>query len=65
MVNADQTIAINGTRVFPISIYLQSDCVGVKPLGANAASRPFCPSNDASKKAKSSGWYLRYTAGSG
>ncbi|MEK8032933.1 hypothetical protein AACH06_19095 [Ideonella sp. DXS29W] len=64
-VNPDQTISINGTPFFPISVYLQSHWAGAKELGANVASRPFCVNTDAIRKAERKRLYLHYTAGPG
>lgn len=64
-VNADQTVSIKGAKVFPISVYLQSDWAGVKNLGVNLASRPFCVNSSAVSQAESHGLYLHYTAGPG
>lgn len=64
-VNADQTVSINGTRVFPISVYLQSDWAGVKNLGVNLASRPFCVNSTHFKNGEAAGLYMHYTAGPG
>lgn len=62
-VNPDQTISVNGSKLFPISVYIQSDWAGAKSLGINTASRPFCVNNDAFRKGESNGLYLHYTAG--
>jgi len=64
-VNADQTVSVNGAKFFPISLYVQSDWAGVKGLGANAASRPFCVNTDALTKSRKKHLYLHYTAGPG
>lgn len=64
-VNADQTVSINGNKVFPISVYIQSDWQGVKDLGVNAVSRPFCVNNNAVSQAENNQLYLHYTAGPG
>ncbi|VUD46361.1 hypothetical protein TDB9533_00808 [Thalassocella blandensis] len=65
MVNADSTVSINGTKVFPISVYIQSDWPGVKDLGVNAVSRPFCANSGAVSQAENYSLYLHYTAGPG
>lgn len=64
-VNSDQTVSINGSKVFPISVYMQSDWAGVKALGVNTVSRPFCVNASHFANAQSSGLYLHYTAGPG
>lgn len=64
-VNPDKTVSINGTKVFPISVYIQSDWQGVKDLGVNTASRPFCINANAVNQSESKGLYLHYTAGPG
>ncbi|VUD46123.1 Development-specific protein S [Thalassocella blandensis] len=64
-VNADQTVSINGNKVFPISVYIQSDWQGVKDLGVNTVSRPFCVNSGAVSQAENNQLYLHYTAGPG
>jgi hypothetical protein len=65
IVNSDQTISINGSKVFPISAYVQSDYAGLKNMGVNVASRPFCVNIDAFNQIVSNQLYCHYTAGSG
>ena len=64
-VNPDQTISLDGSKFFPIGVYLQSDWSGVKKLGADMASRPFCVNTDALQSAAKKHLYLHYTAGPG
>lgn len=64
-VNSDQTVSINGAKVFPISIYIQSDYVGVKNLGLEMVSRPFCANASQFANAENNGLYIHYTAGPG
>lgn len=64
-VNPDRTVSVNGAKVFPISVYLQSDWAGARQLGVNTASRPFCVNAGAPKQAEHHGLYLHYTAGPG
>lgn len=64
-VNADQTVSINGSKVFPISVYMQSDWAGVKALGVNTVSRPFCVNAGHFASAENNGLYIHYTAGPG
>lgn len=62
-VNPDQTVSVDGKRLFPISVYIQSDWAGVKKLGVNTASRPFCVNLNEFRNAEKNGLYLHYTAG--
>jgi hypothetical protein len=64
-VNADQTVSINGSKFFPISVYVQSDYAGIKNMGVNVASRPFCVNIDAFNQIVSNQLYCHYTAGPG
>jgi hypothetical protein len=64
-VNADQTVSINGSKFFPISAYIQSDYTGLKNMGVNTASRPFCVNIDAFNQIVSNQLYCHYTAGGG
>jgi hypothetical protein len=64
-VNSDQTISINGSKFFPISVYVQSDYAGIKNMGVNVASRPFCVNIDAFNQIVAQQLYCHYTAGSG
>jgi hypothetical protein len=64
-VNSDQTVSINGSKFFPISVYVQSDYAGIKNMGVNTASRPFCVNNNAFNQIVSNQLYCHYTAGLG
>lgn len=62
-VNPDSTVSVNGSKFFPISVYVQSDWVGIKNMGVNTASRPFCVNLEQFRNAERNGLYLHYTAG--
>jgi len=64
-VNADKTVSVNGSKFFPISVYVQSDWAGIVNMGVNAASRPFCVNANAFAQSENNKLYCHYTAGSG
>lgn len=62
-VNPDRTISLNGSKFFPISVYLQSDWSGAASLGINTASRPFCTSTSALAQCEANHLYGHLTVG--
>jgi hypothetical protein len=64
-VNSDRTVSVNGSKFFPISVYIQSDWAGIVNMGVNTASRPFCVNSSAFAQSEKNKLYCHYTAGSG
>jgi|GEM_PF-1687571 len=64
-VNSDRTISVDGTKIFPIGAYVETDWAGLVGLGVNSVSDPFCFHPASITKCEANFVYCHLTVGSG